>query len=113
MAKAKATKRGATKTKAVLKAKEVLQHRAGKAKPKVAAPAHHLTGKLSPKATGHGPVYELRQKLQLTQTGLAARLECGVATVQRCEANGTAPSNVKSQRLFWDLYSDTPAKGRR
>lgn len=48
-------------------------------------------GILSTKATGHGPIYDLRQRHRLTQPQLAARIGCSPSQVARWERDGTGP----------------------
>lgn len=44
--------------------------------------------KLSPRAFGSGPVWEMRQELGITRKQLAERLHCSVDTIRRAEKTG-------------------------
>lgn len=59
---------------------------------------------------GSGPVYDLRKKLGLQQQEMADAIGVGIATIRRCEANGTQPTGKAAQKLLEGLQAKTARK---
>lgn len=55
------------------------------------------------RATGHGPVFEIRRAARLSQKALAEAVGISKSSLARYEAHGTWPRSIAARRALYDF----------